>query len=598
MTTKKRKLSQKKSRNSQEDIAAKNFLRVSFRPVKKFIYIAWFLDILLVGLLILQADILVLIFNEWLIEFLPDQNNQPVQSVADAPTVFFALLFVFLLRAGVGYIKDVILTKAGMQVMTAIRSRLLDKLAQLGLARRYFGSDGVLASKLTQEPEHLAGYARFETQKMTAVSTPIILAICIGFFSKTAAWILLATAPLVPLFMIIIGVATARKSREQMDALAQLGGRFLDWIRGMNTLSRLQAGTIAKKDIENSSEAYRTKTMSVLRIAFTNSAVLEFLSALSIALVAVYLGFGLMGILPWQGGNQTIDYSTALMILLLVPEFYAPLRRLGAEYHVKGQAEGAAKAMVGILGFKNTQSGKKLLTLNHAAEICLNQVAAFGDDGRLRLAPVNLVFQSGKTTALMGQSGIGKSTVLQIILGFGQYTGEIKINDGERSHRYEELDISYLRQSFGYLSQTPALLPLSIADNLRLVDADVSDAKIQKVLEMVGLWDLVRHLPDGINTKLSERGAGISGGQAQRLAIAQLVLQDAPIWLLDEPTEHLDEHTSCEIYQLIRRLSAAKTVIWVTHDLKRANDFDVCICLDRTGDDLLKNNNQTKSVKA
>lgn len=172
---------------------------------------------------------------------------------------------------------------------------------------------------------------------MTAVTTPLILAGCVAFYSPMAAVILLVTAPLVPIFMAIIGIATTRKSREQMDALAQLGGRFLDWIRGVNTLSRLGAVDIAVSDIANSSEDYRKRTMDVLKIAFLNSAVLEFLSALLMALVAVYLGFGLMGILPWAKGQLLTTYSTALFILLLVPEFYAPLRRLGRNITLKGK---------------------------------------------------------------------------------------------------------------------------------------------------------------------------------------------------------------------------------------------------------------------
>lgn len=566
----------KRPRRSQEDIAAANFLKHSFKPVKKSIYMAWLCDIINVLLLMVQAWVIVLIFDGWLLPFIPQFAGHDAMATS-ALWLYLAVLFgVFALRALVGYARDAILTRVGVQVASDVRGRLLDQLGEMGLARRFFGSDGVLASKIVDEPEHLVGYARFEVQKMTAVTTPILLAICISFFSKFSALILLATAPLVPIFMILIGVATARKSREQMDAMAQLGGRFFDWIRGVNTLARLQAVTVAVGDIDHSSEAYRKKTMDVLKIAFLNSAVLEFLSALSIALVAVYLGFGLIGILPWQTGVMATSYSSALMILLLVPEFYAPLRRLGAEYHIKGQAEGAAKAMVDMMAFKSYHTGNKSVQLINPVAIRLEQVAVFGDDGRLRLSPVTLEFGAGQVTALQGQSGTGKSTILQILLGFGQFTGNIWLIDGNQRYDYASLDMTALRQQMGYLAQSVSLLPMSIADNLRLAKKDATDAELQAVLEMVGLWALVSQLPNGINTMLSERGGGISGGQAQRIGIAQLLLQDAKIWLLDEPTEHLDGETAQAVAELLHRLAKDKTVIWVTHDVALDERFDAC----------------------
>lgn len=566
----------KKSRRDPADIAANNFLKQTFKPAKKSMYLAWLCDIVNVLLLMVQAWILVRIFDGWLLPFIPTFTEQAPMAVSALAVYLGALFVVFALRAAVGYARDAILTRVGVQVAGDVRARLMAKLGEMGVARRFFGSDGVLASKVVDEPEHLLGFARFEVQKMTAVTTPILLAICISFFSKVSALILLATAPLVPIFMAIIGVATARKSREQMDAMGQLGGRFFDWIRGVNTLARLNAVQIATQDIERSSESYRQKTMDVLKIAFLNSAVLEFLSALSIALVAVYLGFGLMGILPWQTGVMVTSYSAALMILLLVPEFYAPLRRLGAEYHVKGQAQGAAKAMVDFLAFKPAQTGKTPLIITDKTSIRLDKVTVFGDDGRLRLPPTSLDFQAGQITGVQGQSGSGKSTILQVLLGFGQFTGTITFDDGVQMHSLDTLDIVKLREQIGYLAQTPALLPMSIADNLRLAKTDATDDELMVALDAVGLQDMVTALPQGLDTVLAERGGGLSGGQAHRLAIAQLLLQDAAIWLLDEPTEHLDAETADRITALLKRLAVGKTVIWVTHDDETAASFAVC----------------------
>lgn len=556
----------KKARRSQEDIMANAFLKATFKPVKKAMIMAYLLDIASVVVLVGQACVLVWLFDGWLTSFV---QGVPLSDRMTGSGLWLnlALLFGCMAgRIGIGYAKDYLLSDAGLKVASSVRAKLLGKLGELGQARRYFGADGALSTKVIDEPDHLIGYARFNVQKMTAVTTPLILAGCVAFYSPMAAVILLVTAPLVPIFMAIIGIATTRKSREQMDALAQLGGRFLDWIRGVNTLSRLGAVDIAVSDIANSSEDYRKRTMDVLKIAFLNSAVLEFLSALSIALVAVYLGFGLMGILPWAKGQLLTTYSTALFILLLVPEFYAPLRRLGAEYHVKGQATASAKSIAPMLNFKTKALGDIAMTLKSPPAFELKNITAFGDDGRVRLSPTSLTFGAGERTAVMGESGAGKSTLLHILLGFGDFEGDVIVHADGKLMRYADLDVSRLRADIGYLSQTVPLLPMSIADNLRLAKPSASDDELVQVLKDVALWDIVNQLPNGINTVLAERGGGLSGGQGHRLAIAQLLLQDAKVWLLDEPTEHLDPKTASMIWALLARLSSGKTVIWVTHD--------------------------------
>ncbi|WP_115341160.1 thiol reductant ABC exporter subunit CydD [Moraxella caprae] len=568
------KSKRKKPRRSQEDIMANAFLRATFKPVKKTMMMAYLLDIASVLVLVGQACVLVWLFDGWLTSFV---QGVPLPDRVTGSGLLFNLGLLFgclAVRIAIGYGRDVLLSQAGLTVAKSVRQRLFVKLGELGQARRDFGADGALASKIIDEPDHLVGYARFHVQKMTAVTTPLILAGCVAFYSATSALVLLLTAPLVPIFMAFIGIATARKSREQMDALAQLGGRFLDWIRGVNTLSRLGAVDIAVSDIANSSEHYRKRTMDVLKIAFLNSAVLEFLSALSIALVAVYLGFGLMGILPWGKGQVLTGYGTALFILLLVPEFYAPLRRLGAEYHVKGQAVACAKAIAPMLNFKAKTGGDVAISLDSPPAFHLNNITAFGDDGRVRLSPISLTFDAGKCTALMGASGVGKSTILQILLGFGDFAGDVVIHTDGRAVRYDELDMNMLRTQLGYLSQTTPLLPISIADNLRLAKPSATDDELVQVLNDVALWDIISQLPDGINTMLAERGGRLSGGQGRRLAIAQLLLQNAKVWLLDEPTEHLDSETAEKIKALLSRVSVGKTVIWVTHD-GAGVDFDV-----------------------
>ncbi|MDO5652187.1 MAG: thiol reductant ABC exporter subunit CydD [Moraxella sp.] len=579
----------KKRQKSAEALQIQAFLKSELAPVKKTLYGAWAIDVLAVGLFIVQMYWLAWLFGALLTAL---QANELTKELISS--LFWQVLpwlaGCLLVRPVLTAWRDKLTHTAGLAMAMNVRACGLARLGELGLARGFYGSDGALASYIVDEPDTMIGYGRFFVQKMLAVSTPVLIVLVVASQSLMAAAILLLTAPLLPVFMAFIGIATARKSREQMDAMAQLGGRFLDWLRGMSTLDRLGAVSIASADVAHAADDYKKRTMSVLKIAFLNSAVLEFFSALSIALVAVYLGFGLMGILPWASGDVLMSYQSALFILLLVPEFYTPLRKLGAEYHAKGAAEGCAKKLAPML-YTDThwqdvaKAGQPLPSTVLSDTVLPSTVlssAAFLDslilsenapaitikdlsvttNHRLRVQNVSLAIDSGAKVAITGHSGSGKSTILQVLLGFCAYQGSVQIAGCE----LRELDKQSLREMMGYLPQLPALLPISIADNLRLAKPTATDVELNKALYDVQMLSVVQALPQGIHTTLSERGGGLSGGQGQRLAIAQLLLQDAKIWLLDEPTEHLDSDTKSQISALFGELAKDKTLIWVTHD--------------------------------
>lgn len=578
----------------------KSFLKSIIRPVKSKLMMAWGCTVIAALIFVAQSWLLAQLFAGWLQDAFA---NQPIQ-LEPLWHVLPWLFLCFIARPLLHEVRQWLGLKASLTVTQGLRQRLIARLASLGPAKNQYGSDGSLSSQILEQTDALQDYVqKFSVQKMTAVSTPIILLIAAMSQSVVASLVLLLTAPLVPIFMILIGHATARKSRAQFAALAQLSGRFLDWVRGMNTLKRLQATGIAEQDIAHSAEQYRRRTMDVLKIAFLNSAVLEFLAALSIALVAVYLGFGLMGILPWQKNEVPVPYMSALFILLLAPEFYAPLRQLGADYHAKAQAEGAAASLLPLLGEAqldvptdiqankkpdikadikagikgqtfDTTSSQIMLALSHAPTIQLQNVAITAM-GRQRLAPFSLTVASGRRIAIVGASGSGKSSLLQALLGFSDFSGSITLDDIS----LKQLDMPTLREQVGYLAQSVALLPISIADNLRLAKPDASDAQLIAVLESVQMWSLVSRLPAGLETVLGERGSGLSGGQQQRLAIAQLLLREAHWWLLDEPTEHLDPDTAAQIHQLLNQVSQGKTVIWVTHAVHQLPWLDEVVSL-------------------
>ena len=535
-------------------------LRRYSNSAKRPIHLAWLMSLLSTLLFIAQSWLLAKMFAHWLYAFAHEQAIDPSVFTNLLPWLIACLL----LRPVFNFVKEKLAFNAGLQASKHLRQTVLSKIEQLGTARYQYGSDGSLASSVIEQADALQGYvSRFYLQRLIIITTPIVLLIATASQSLMAAMILLLTAPLVPIFMILIGHATARKSREQFAAMARLSGCFLDWLRGTATLQRLQAVDMARDDIELASDAYRKHTMSVLKIAFLNTAALELLGALSIALIAVYLGFGLIGILPWQKNVVPVAYQAALFILLLAPEFYAPLRQLGADYHVKAQAEGAIERLLPILEFNciHTTEDSQLFTLTASPKLTFYDVSVKANE-RIRLAPLSFSVNHGESVAIIGESGSGKSTLLQILLGFCRYQGDIKVNGQD----FANINHEQFRTQIAYLSQQTMLLPMSIADNLRLVNADVTDNELWQVLAKVGLKGLIERLPNGLATMLGERGSGLSGGQQRRLAIAQLLLQNSYFWLLDEPTEHLDLDTKTEINTLLQQVTQGKTVLWVTHD--------------------------------
>ena len=555
-----------------ETSAVNQTLRHYAAMAKRPIYMAWGLSVVSTLVLIVQSWLIAVIFADWLTQI---THHRP------ATDVFFDylpwLMGCLLLRPLLHFCKDQLALDAGLQVASILRKTLVEKLAQVGAARDQYGSDGGLASMVIEQCDALTGYvSRFYLQRLIVVTTPIMLLVAAATQSWIATLILLLTAPLVPVFMVLIGHATARKSRQQFAAMAQLSGRFLDWLRGTATLQRLDAVGHASQDIDASAEAYRMRTMSVLKIAFLNTAALELLAALSIALLAVYLGFGLIGILPWQKNTVPVPYQSALFLLLLAPEFYAPLRQLGADYHVKAQAEGAIAELSPLLAFQpaeKTKANHFLLTAPPAIDA--NNIWV-NHQQRTRLAPLSFAIASGERLAIVGQSGSGKSTLLQIFLGFCAYQGDIFIDN----QNFNTINSTQFRHQIAYLSQQTMLLPMSIADNLRLPNPTASDDKLWQILAQVGLKPLIKALPNQLDTQLGERGSGLSGGQQRRLAIAQLLLQEAHLWLLDEPTEHLDSDTAAEINGLLQQVTRGKTVLWVTHDATNLPWLDRQISVD------------------
>lgn len=520
------------------------------------------------ALLFAVLGALLFIGQSWLLAQLFIGLLDNSQSGAELSTAFdlrYALLLVlcFTLRPTAQYIRERLSQTASLNARRALRKRLLNTLASLGPERQTLGADGALSTQLLEQVDALDGYiSRYYVQLYLVLITPVLISIAAFYYSPLAASLMLLTAPLVPVFMILVGGAASRSSQQQMAAMSQLSSRFLDWVRGMPTLQHLKATPQAQQDVDSSAAKYRDSTMKVLRLAFLSGAVLELFSSLAIALVALYLGLGLLGILPWAKGVVPVPYAGALFILLLAPEFYAPLRQLGSDYHAKAEAEGAIEELLPLLEQHTWQHpGQQPLVLNTAPALTLSDVSITAQNGRIRLPSTYLQLAAGERVGLHGVSGSGKSSLLLALLGFVPYRGRIEVNQ----HSLFDVRRSDWHRQLGYLAQQPNFKRGSLADNLRLAKPDATDQQLLTVLADVDLLPLVEQLPQGLNTALGERGLGLSGGQLSRLAIAQLLLRDAHVWLLDEPTAHLDPDTSATIHSLLEKLSVGKTLVLVSH---------------------------------
>lgn len=534
-------------------------LKQIIAPEAKRLHLALIFAVLGALLFIGQSWLLAQLF----VGLLNNSQSSTALTAAFGTPYAIALVLCFILRPLAQYTRERLSQTASLNARKSLRKRLLGTLASLGPERQTLGADGALSTQLLEQVDALDGYiSRYYVQLYLVLITPLLISIAAFYYSPLAAILMLMTAPLVPIFMILVGGAASRSSQQQMAAMSQLSSRFLDWVRGMPTLQHLQATAQAQDDVDRSASQYRDSTMKVLRLAFLSGAVLELFSSLAIALVALYLGLGLLGVLPWAKGVIPVPYAGALFILLLAPEFYAPLRQLGSDYHAKAEAEGAIEELLPLLEQHTWQHpGQQALQLSAAPALTFSNLSITAHNKRLRLPSIDLQVAAAERIGLHGESGSGKSSLLLALLGFLPYSGRIAVNQ----HSLLDVLRSDWHRQLGYLAQQPHFKRGSLADNLRLADPAASEQQMLAVLADVDLLTLVEKLPQGLNTALGERGLGLSGGQLSRLAIAQLLLRDAHIWLLDEPTAHLDPETSATIHALLEKLSIGKTLILVSH---------------------------------
>ncbi|WP_328789684.1 thiol reductant ABC exporter subunit CydD [Streptomyces sp. NBC_00273] len=472
-------------------------------------------------------------------------------------TPLLLLAAVALGRGLIAWLTELAAHRAGAAVKSELRGRLLDRAAELGPGWLAGQRTGSLVSLATRGVDALDDYfSRYLPQLGLAVVVPVAVLARVVTEDWVSAAIIVVTLPLIPVFMILIGMATQSRMDRQWRLLSRLSGHFLDVVAGLPTLKVFGRAKAQAESIRKITDDYRRATMRTLRIAFLSSFALELLATLSVALVAVTIGMRLV--------HGELDLYTGLVILILAPEAYLPLRQVGAQYHAAAEGLAAAEEIFEVLETPTTgTAGTAELPGGAPLRIEIEGIAVrYEGRGEDSPRPVSLTVGPGECVALTGPSGAGKSTLLQVLLGFVTPTaGRVRVAGVDLA----ELSPAQWRQQIAWVPQRPHLFAGTIAENVRLARKGASEADVTEALKDAGAWEFVTALPRGVETPLGEGGVGLSAGQRQRLALARAFLADRPVLLLDEPTAALDGETEAGIVDAVRRLSVGRTVLLVVH---------------------------------
>lgn len=497
--------------------------------------------------------------------------------------VWIAVLgVVVVIRALSGWARDELGGKAGAVVRTRIREELARRLVAAGPQGRATLSDGELATIVIEQVEALEDYvSKYLPQRVLAGVVPGAIVVAVLPHSWVGALILLLTAPVIPFFSWLIGLGAAEASQRQFAALGRLGALFVDRLRGLPTLKLFGRVEGEVETLKASTEAYRERTMGVLKIAFLSSAVLELFSAIGLAMMAVYLGFTLMG--QWDFGfwSGTLSFGVALYLLILAADFYLPLRALGSLHHARASALGASEKLRSV--FEVLEEGateqRGLAEIEGLETIRLEEVSVdFERGSRPVLSDLCLQIEPGEQVAVVGRSGAGKSTLVSVLMGMLEPTaGRVTVGDRPLCRITPR---SWQRQ-IAWVGQQPTLFHGTVRSNITLGADDVNDAEVEAAARAARVTEFSRELPRGLDAEVGEEGVGLSGGQIQRVALARAYLRGAPLLVLDEPTANLDADNEALVLDALRGLLArGRTMVLVTHRLRACRDVDRVVALD------------------
>ena len=464
---------------------------------------------------------------------------------------------VLVARAGVAWAQESAAQRASAEVKSTLRLALLRRAVGMGPRWSATARSGEVVALATRGVDALDGYfAKYLPQLVLALVVPVVVVLTILGSDAISALTILATVPLVVLFMVLVGMASERRRRRRWNALAHLAHHFLDVVAGLPTLKVFGRARVQVAALEQTTDDYRRETLAALRVAFLSAFVLELFATLSVALIAVGIGLRLVA--------GELDLRTGLFVLVLAPEAYLPLRQLGAHFHAAEEGMGAAEQAFALIDAPQPATGRRTDVPDlRTGGVFVEGVTVRQPQRGLR-APcaATLSVRAGEVVALAGPSGAGKTTLLAVIAGLlPPDEGRVWLGSGADRVALDELEPAAWRSRVAWVAQEPYVFAGALADNVRLGAPDAPDAAVRDALAAVGLGDLDPAI------LLGEHGAGLSSGQRRRVAIARALVRDAPLVLLDEPTAGLDEASEQLVLGAVQHLARTKgrAVILVAH---------------------------------
>ncbi|RXE47612.1 thiol reductant ABC exporter subunit CydD [Chromohalobacter israelensis] len=535
----------------------------------------------LIAILAGTVSTLLLFVQAWAIASVAQRIVIDAAAFSELAVPLLVLPLAYCGRGALAWLKTEAGTRGAVRIRQAIRRGLLQRIGGFGplWARRQHSA--TLGNRVWDQVDALHGYyADYRPQRVLCLITPGLILLVVFPLSWAAGLILLVTAPFIPLNMAMVGIGAKQRHQAQFLELTRMSRHFLDALRGLPTLKLFGVSRAQADVVHEVSENFRSRTMRVLRLAFLTSTLLEFFSSLSIALLAIYIGFVYLGHFDFGSWGGGLDLFAGMFILVLAPEFYQPLRDLGAHYHAKAEAEAAAGDLHPLLALPApTTTDHQNWPVPQCLGVVLNNVSCrYEGQQAPALDGISLTLRPGETLAVIGASGAGKSTLANLLMGFlTPESGSLSTYDGTR---IDTLASGTWQRAIGWLGQRPAILSGTLADNLRLAVPNADDAALRQALQEADLTDWVDKLPQGLSTPLGAGGQPVSGGQARRIALARALLRRAPLLLLDEPTASLDRDSEARVIHALSRLKHGRTLLVMTHHLDLLRLADRVLVLD------------------
>ncbi|QLB18817.1 heme ABC transporter permease/ATP-binding protein CydD [Mannheimia granulomatis] len=492
-----------------------------------------------------------------------------------SPSTFLmeiGLLFLcFVGRALMIFLRERVGFKAGQVLRFHLRQQILAKMEAVGPMIIQQKPAGSWATLMLEQVENLHNfYSRYLPQQFLSLIVPLVILCFVFPINWAASVILFATMPLLPLFMILAGIKAVEANQRNIGILSRISGQFLDKLKGLETIRLFGQAEKQTEQIYQSTEDFRTSTMDVLKMAFLSSAVLEFFTAISVAVMAVYFGFIYLGELDFGYYGTGVSLFVGFFCLMMAPEFYQPMRELGVFYHDKAAAISAADSIESFLKEEvktQTSSDLQKNLQNQPLVIQAADCVILSPQGKVLTRPLSFTLNAHQHIALVGQSGAGKSSLMNMLLGFLPYRGSVTINGTE----LRELNLSQWRAKLAWVGQNPQLIRGSLKENILLGNPNATETELANALHLSKADEFVERL--GLEHQVQDSNIGISGGQAQRIAIARALLRPYQLLLLDEPTASLDMDSEQQVLAALHHLSRQQTTLMITH---RVEDLTQC----------------------